>query len=200
VDAFHVTFTILYLAMATVRAYYKIKARSAVRIERTAEPVATLLRIVVGAPVFLATLTYVVHPQTVRWASFPLPPAWRWAGAVLFALALIGLVWIHAALGKNFSSTLVIRSDQTLVISGPYRYVRHPMYTDIFVMCIGMGLLAANWFIGIGGVLLIVLIVAFRIRREEAMMVQAFGDQYRDYAAVTGRFLPRMRTHSQEMI
>jgi|SRR5271165_2045898 len=199
-DVFHITFIVLFLAMAAIRSYYRWQGRAGNTSERTAEPVATAIKIFVGAPLMLGILGYLIRPQILNWSSFPLPAAWRWAGAAIVAGSLAGLMWVHAALAKNFSSSLRIRSDQTLVTSGPYRYVRHPMYSAFLLMFIGMGLLAANWFIGAGGVLLVVLFMVFRTPQEEAMMVNAFGDQYRRYAETTGRFFPRLRTHPTAIV
>jgi protein-S-isoprenylcysteine O-methyltransferase Ste14 len=74
------------------------------------------------------------------------------------------------------------------------------MYSAIFLMFVGMGLLAANWFIGAAGLLAFLLIMLSRVSREEEMMVNAFGDQYRRYASTTGRFFPHMRSIGQGMI
>jgi len=193
-DLFHVTFTILFLAMAAIRVYYRLQARTGRKEPRKAEPAVVLAKILLGAPAMLAILVYLFRPQMLNWSNLALPPAWRWAGAAILAVSVAGLAWVHSTLGRNFSTELRIRPDQTLVTSGPYRYVRHPMYSAFFLLFSGMGLLAANWFIGTAGLLALILIVLFRVSREEEMMVNAFGDQYRRYASTTGRFLPRVRS------
>jgi len=199
-DVFHATFIVLFLAMAAVRIFYRLKARTGRKEQKTAEPAAWLVRILMGGPVMLAIWVYLFRPRMLNWSSLPLPPAWRWTGAVIFAGSVAGLAWVHLALGKNFSSELRIRSDQTLVTSGPYRYVRHPMYSAFLLMFFGMGLLAANWFIGTAGLIVIILIMLFRVPREEEMMVNTFGDQYRRYASATDRFLPRLRATAIRML
>ncbi len=81
-----------------------------------------------------------------------------------------------------------------MVTGGPYRYVRHPMYTAIAIFGLGLFVLApANWLILVPGVLGFGVLMAVRIRREEEVMVEQFGDAYREYAQRTGRFLPRWR-------
>ncbi len=199
-DPFHVTFVVLFLAWAVVRIDYRLKARTGGKEEKRAEPLTTLAKIFVGFPAMLAVLVYMFRPQLMNWSSVPLRPAWRWMGAAILAVGVAGLTWVHWVLGKNFSSELRIRSDQTLVTSSPYRYVRHPMYSASFLLFLGMGLLAANWFIGAAGLLAYFLIVLSRVSQEEKMMANIFGDQYRRYASTTGRFLPRVRATGPRMI
>lgn len=198
-NGFHVTFVVLFLAVIVIRSYYHFKARTWEGKGRSAEGPAMLVRIFVGMPLLLAIVLYLVQPQILNWSSFYLPRGWRWAGAAVFGVSVALLAWVQETLGRNFSHELRIRSDQTLVTSGPYRYVRHPMYSALFLMIIGMGLLAANWFIGAFGILFIFLLMFFRTPREEEMMVQAFGEQYPRYAETTGRFLPRLRTTRPRM-
>ena len=100
-------------------------------------------------------------------------------------------VWTHEALGKNWSADLVIKEEHALVTGGPYRWVRHPMYTAFFGSSLAYFLLSANWVIGLTGLGTSVLLAA-RVDKEEALMIEEFGDDYRAYMRRTGRFLPRM--------
>jgi protein-S-isoprenylcysteine O-methyltransferase Ste14 len=93
------------------------------------------------------------------------------------------------SLARNYSTTLHVSEQQSLVTTGPYRYIRHPMYTALGAVGIGMGLASTSWyflipFIATAGVII------FRVQREEAAMMERFGDQYVQYAQTTGRFLP----------
>ena len=192
-DVFHATFDILFVFLIAVRVYYHSKARTWQRGPAPDGAIVLILRVLVGTPLLVGIFVYVVRPQILDWSSFPLGPSWRWAGAGIFGVSLPLLIWVQQSLGTNFSPELRIRSDQTLVTSGPYRYVRHPMYTLLLLMFAGMGLLTANWFIGGVGVFAIAVIMLSRTPREEEMMVKAFGDQYRRYAQTTGKFIPRLR-------
>jgi protein-S-isoprenylcysteine O-methyltransferase Ste14 len=82
------------------------------------------------------------------------------------------------------------RTNATLVTSGPYRWMRHPMYTAALVLVIATTFLTASAIVGIGGVVMFALLAA-RSRIEERRLVEKFGDAYRDYQKRTGRFLPR---------
>jgi protein-S-isoprenylcysteine O-methyltransferase Ste14 len=193
-NRFRATFIVLFLVWGVPRVYYRIKGRGRVQ-EKVREKWAILVRIFLGLPFMVALALYIFHPQALRHTNIPLGDAWRWVGAIIFALASALMIWVHVTLGKNFSSELRIRSDQELVTWGPYRYVRHPMYTAFLLLTVGMGLLSANWLIGSGG-LGVAVFIPLRLHKEEEMMARAFGDRYRQYAATTGRFLPRLSSRS----
>jgi protein-S-isoprenylcysteine O-methyltransferase Ste14 len=80
--------------------------------------------------------------------------------------------------------------DGYLVTTGPYRWVRHPFYVSVLLLVCGAALLAANWFIGVCG-LLVFALQAIRTRIEERKLVERFGEEYRLYMKRTGRFAPR---------
>ena len=100
-------------------------------------------------------------------------------------------VWTFTNLGKNLTDTVVTRKDHTLVTTGPYRYVRHPFYLAFFVAVMGGAIVAANWFILLAGMIPCGFLIA-RTRIEEEKLIDRFGDEYREYMAKTGRFVPRV--------
>jgi protein-S-isoprenylcysteine O-methyltransferase Ste14 len=117
----------------------------------------------------------------------------RWAGATVIALGVWYFSRTHAALAHNWTPMLEVREGNTLVTSGPYRLVRHPMYSSALVVAVGASLLSANWLVAAGTLLGPVVVFAGRLRDEERMMLDAFGDEYRAYMERTGRLLPRLR-------
>jgi len=192
-DRFHLSFIVLFALVAAIRLYYHYAARIW-QGRRTPEGVlAFFFRACVGLPAIAIIVLYMFRPGILRWANVPLSAGWRWLGAVLFALSLPLLVWIQRSLGRNYSPQLRIRADHSLVTSGPYRFVRHPMYTTSLIIYAAMGLLSANWFIGGTGVAATLVIMLSRTPREEAMLSRTFGERYRRYMDSTGRFLPRWR-------
>ena len=136
---------------------------------------------------------YILFPQTLVWAKVPLPAWVRLVGAFIAVLALVWFIWIHRSLGYNHSVRLKIRESHELVTDGPYRWIRHPMYTAFFILHLAAFLLTANWFIGITWLAGMTAIIFLRVKREEAMLIAAFGSEYRTYMEHTGRFIPVIR-------
>ena len=117
-------------------------------------------------------------------------PAVAWLGL----LPLCGALWLfrrsHVDLGRNWSVTLKVREQHVLVKSGVYRLVRHPMYLSFFLLGLAQMLLLPNWLAGASGFIGAGLLFAFRVLREERMMLESFGDEYRSYMAHTKRIIP----------
>ena len=184
----------LYLLSLLVRPYFMRKGSesdqtiSKTREERLSLPLLQSIS-VLGT---VAALAHVLAPQRLKWAILPAPVWSRFVGVGLGASSLPLFLWTHHELGKNWSLALVTKEEHTLVSSGPYRWVRHPMYTVIFLQSLAYFLVSANWVIGIAGLGTSIFCVA-RVDEEEALMVEEFGDQYRAYMERTGRFLPPMK-------
>jgi protein-S-isoprenylcysteine O-methyltransferase Ste14 len=119
-------------------------------------------------------------------------PYWlRWIGGGIFASADLFFIWIHYHLGLNFFSTLKIRTNHKLIITGPYKRTRHPMYTAFFMMHIGVFLITANWLLGVISISGLIVLFVFRIKKEENMMIENFGSEYENYMKRTYRFFPK---------
>jgi protein-S-isoprenylcysteine O-methyltransferase Ste14 len=150
-----------------------------------------LLSMVVATSVFVP-LIYLFTPW-LRFADYRLPPWAPWTGIVLMAASL-WLFWrSHADLGRNWSITLEVRTGHELIQNGVYRLIRHPMYAAIFLFCFAQGLLLENWLAGWSALVAFTVLYVIRTPREERMMCEFFGEQYRDYMRQTGRLWPRVR-------
>lgn len=97
-----------------------------------------------------------------------------------------------SSLGRNISETVLTKEDHELVTKGPYRWVRHPLYTAGTLLLIGAALTAANALLGALTALAAVLIRLVVVPHEEARLIETFGDAYRDYRRRTGTLLPRL--------
>jgi protein-S-isoprenylcysteine O-methyltransferase Ste14 len=134
-------------------------------------------------------LVYVVtgFPQA---AERPFSPA----VAALGIVCLIAALWVfyrsHAELGRNWSISLELRGNHRLVRTGIYRFVRHPMYSSFFLLGVSQLLLLPNWVAGAAGLVGAGVLYAVRIQREEKMMLENFGDEYRSYMRETKRLVP----------
>ena len=118
-----------------------------------------------------------------------------WTGVVITVFGFGVTFWGRAVLGRNWSANVTIKEDHELVRTGPYKFVRHPIYTGLVLAAAGTAL-ALNEYRGVLAVA--ALWISFTIKRlkEEQFMQQQFGAQYVDYARTTGAILPRVAARS----
>ena len=109
-------------------------------------------------------------------------------------IALLG--FSHHHLGRSFHSLVVSKENQVLVETGPYRWIRHPIYAAYLMNYLGGGLLAGNLILTLVPVTMYAVLVAIRIGREEGVMRETFGRAYTEYEGRTGRLCPRVRRRS----
>jgi protein-S-isoprenylcysteine O-methyltransferase Ste14 len=139
---------------------------------------------------YLFPLLYIFTPW-LSFADYTLPD---WLGFVGMGLALAAVLMIWRAqvdLGENWSPSLEIVQNQRLVTGGIYRYLRHPIYMAMWLFTIAQAFLLHNWLAGLGGLLTFLPIYLMRVPREEKMMLDQFGEEYRVYMARTRRFFPK---------
>lgn len=138
---------------------------------------------------FFVPMVYVLTPL-LNFANYSLPVWANGLGVVVFAVGM-WLFWrSHSDLGRNWSVTLEVREDHTLVTQGVYNAVRHPMYTSIFLWAIGQALILTNWIAGPSGLVGFGIMFLFRVRKEEQMMREQFGADYEAYCQRTKRLVP----------
>ena len=179
-------FTIIAIALP-----FRIKSQSTgEKLDRTQEGIVTMIVLRLGGLVLWASvISYLFRPGTMHWSSLPLPAELRWGGVALAALTAALLIWTLVSLGRNLTDTVVTRQAHTLVMRGPYRWVRHPFYDCMFLFMIGTSLMMANWFVLLSG-LAVFAILAARSHTEEQKLLERFGEPYRAYRASTGKFIP----------
>ena len=125
-------------------------------------------------------------------ANYDLPDWVGWLGVVLLAGALYMFWRAHADLGLNWSPTLEIREKHELITRGIYGVIRHPMYASQWLLAIAQPLLLQNWIAGFLNLLLFIPFYIFRVKAEEQLMIEQFGDQYRSYMQNVGGVLPKL--------
>lgn len=191
---FRVLFGVIFLSGFSMTAAYRRRAQAGQKfsLEQEGAAVAIPLRLA-GLIVWLYPLAYIVYPAVLGWSRFDVPAWLRFAsaGTGLF-FCLPAIAWAQKHLGSNVSPTVTTRPSHELVTTGPYHVIRHPLYTFGTVFFVSLSLLAGSWLMLAAGAVGLVM-VAIRTPREEAMLVERFGDAYRAYMASTGRFLPRLR-------
>jgi protein-S-isoprenylcysteine O-methyltransferase Ste14 len=196
-SAFRFAFWVLLVGVFLMRIYFALRVRRAGErltpnhraIEREGR-VMFALRVAMGLLLGCWLALYAIYPTWMAVLLVPFPVWLRWAG---FALGIVSLglwSWTQVALGKEWSPQLQLREEHHLVITGPYRRVRHPLYTAMFAYSASLGLVTANWFFVAFALLAIAATVA-RVPKEEQMMIEEFGEEYRAYMQRTGRFFPK---------
>lgn len=150
----------------------------------------TLIRIG-GLILWLTPLVYLINPAWMAWSKIGLPEWVRWLGVVLGFLCTFGIYWLFSSIGRGITPTSATRREHKLVTNGPYRWVRHPLYTVGSSLFIAFGMMADNWFIALLGILAFIG-MAIRTPKEEANLIEKFGDEYREYMKRTGRFFPKL--------
>jgi protein-S-isoprenylcysteine O-methyltransferase Ste14 len=204
---FRISFIVLWVMLGIIRGYYGRKTKthdSLVGIKaklKTADQemgkglmILTAIITIVGVA---GLILYLLSPPWWVWTKLPLGEFVQWLGIVIAIPPLFYLVWVHRHLDTQWSIALELQEDHKLITSGPYSRVRHPMYLGIFIYTAGLILIASD--------LLVFIFFAFsiwvnyrRIPSEEQMMIEQFGDEYREYMKRTGRLLPQFHRDEEE--
>jgi protein-S-isoprenylcysteine O-methyltransferase Ste14 len=139
----------------------------------------------VGAAFVLADGAHATAINVARWPIFVVGLA-----IMLFGIAL--RQWSVMALGKFFTVQVRVREGQTVVDTGPYRYVRHPSYTAIMLTFVGMGVALENWLSLLALVIIPTIGLVVRIRVEERALLTALGEPYREFSQSRDRLIPKI--------
>jgi protein-S-isoprenylcysteine O-methyltransferase Ste14 len=140
---------------------------------------------------FLAPLVYAAS-SWLDFADYTLPAWGGWLGSLLLAGAIFVFWRAHADLGLNWSPSLEIREKHELVTSGIYGIIRHPMYASQWLWVIAQPLLLQNWIAGFLNLVVFIPFYFLRVKAEEQLMLETFGEQYRTYSRKVGAVLPRL--------
>ena len=176
------------VVMTAIRAPHGRRSRT-VKTVRSSKGTQELVLLTLAWIGFFVPLVWVASPA-FSFADYPLRLIPLLAGIVFLAVGLWLFYRSHADLGSFWSVTLEVRENHRLISHGVYRRVRHPMYSALFLYSIGQALAVPNWVAGPSYLISFGILFAFRVRREEQMMVGAFGDEYVTYMAKTKRLLP----------
>lgn len=171
---------------APLRKTWKAAAKTDQRISSTERALLGILFLVM----FFIPLIYSVT-NWLDFADYQLPTWMGWLGVILLACALFIFARAHIDLKANWSPTLEIRQDHTLVTNGIYRFIRHPMYASQWLWVIAQILLLQNWLAGPLDLLFFIIFYTLRVQAEEKMMLDTFGDEYRVYMEKTGGVIPK---------
>jgi protein-S-isoprenylcysteine O-methyltransferase Ste14 len=150
------------------------------------------------ASFWLAAATGIAAAETWLYLAPPIVPAAAIrpaaavfaAGLVIFLAGMWLRAWSFWALGRYHSIGIVVCPGQPVIDAGPYGAIRHPGYAGTLLLCLGAGLMSANWASLAAIVALPLALTVWRIRIEERALLAALGDRYRSYAARHKRLIP----------
>jgi protein-S-isoprenylcysteine O-methyltransferase Ste14 len=199
---FRIILPALIIGFAAHRGYY-VKNHSQsedATLKQREEGIASKIGGLLGVIGFLSMIAFVINPNWLTWANLSFPIWLRWAGVGIALIGFVLLQWAQVTLGKSWSDTPRMMKEQLLITNGPYQFIRHPIYTA-FILILGSTLLiSANWFIGLSWLSMTVIELTSRIGFEENIMLEYFGDQYREYMKKTGRLLPRVNVVTTSVV
>ena len=194
---YRIAVLLLLIAAYSISGYYRYRAERKGGAQDRSQGGRTLLLLrLVALAGFAPLLLWLVNPAWVTWSRFP-APAWLRVTAIFAAICIVpAFIWLFRSIGLNISPRETTRAGHELVTAGPYRYIRHPLYSFGLGFFALLSLAAANWWV-MSVLALAFAAIVMRTRSEEANLVARFGDEYRNYMARTGRFLPRiaLRAH-----
>jgi len=193
-QTFRLMMVAIFVISASISKYHRRKAKlSGEAISRRDEGrVAMLLRAAVALPLMLSFLAYMINPSWMAWSELALPVWARWVGVGL-GIACLPLLWtLFQSIGSNISETVLTKKNHKLVMTGPFRWIRHPLYTVAMLLFFSYGLMASNWWMMMFTALGLGLIEVLVIPKEEAELIAKFGGEYRDYQERVGKLLPRL--------
>lgn len=191
---FRILAALILFTGAGISIYFRRKAdrETGEKVSRKTDGTPLMMVIRIGGLIlWLSPLVYLVNPAWMAWSKFELPDWVRWIGVGIGVLSVFSIHWLFSSIGSGISPASGTRKEHKLSTSGPYRWVRHPLYTVGSSFYISFGMMADNWFIAAMGIFTFI-VMAIRTPREEANLIAKFGDEYREYMKRTGRFLPKL--------
>jgi protein-S-isoprenylcysteine O-methyltransferase Ste14 len=190
-DIFTVIFFIAIIIEMIIRAPLNQKRRQEKMSERRVTTQEKVLLGLLWIGMFVIPIIYAAT-NWLDFANYGLPAWAGWLGVILISSAVFVFWRAHADLGLNWSPSLEIREKHELITHGIYGVIRHPMYASQFLLVIAQPLLLQNWLAGWLDLLVFVPFYFLRVRAEEKLMLDSFGDQYREYMNKVGGVTPKI--------
>jgi protein-S-isoprenylcysteine O-methyltransferase Ste14 len=191
-EPWNIVYAIGFVAFYRIRGVFIKRTKGETKVVRRMDGMEKALLAGMLPGTFVLPLIYLLTPW-LDFANYALPPMLPWIGTVLM-IASLWLFWrSHSDLGQNWSVSLELRAGHELVTRGVYRLIRHPMYAAIWLWAIAQGLMLQNWLAGWSVVPAFAAMYLLRVPREEQLMLEQFGEEYRSYMQRTGRVMPRWK-------
>lgn len=195
---YRVAFFLLFLLLLAMRVYFMIRVRRSggrilpddKAIEREGGRGYFIIRVVIFVALIAFLVMYFGGAKWIDAFLFPLPAWLRWVGFAVGIITVCFWTWVQVTLDTQWSPQLQLTKDHHLITTGPYAHIRHPLYAGMCGWFVSLTLLTANW-IFVGVCVLTFAGLLWRIPKEEQMMIENFGDEYKKYMDRTGRLFPK---------
>jgi protein-S-isoprenylcysteine O-methyltransferase Ste14 len=187
-------FTAIYFAALVIEMILRAPLNRKRKQEKMTESRVTGQEIFILVLLLLGGFILPVIYAATNWLDFAnyTLPAWAgWLGVLILAAGLLVFWRAHADLGLNWSPSLEIREKHELITAGIYGVIRHPMYASQWLVAVAQPLLLQNWIAGLLNVLVFIPFYFLRVRAEEQLMMETFGDQYEVYRRKVGGVIPK---------
>jgi len=176
-------------------AYWLITALRVRRTKKTESLVSRLVTIIPMLFAFELLFSDLLRIGPLRLRFVPVAAWIEWLGFAIASLGIAIAIWARYCIGEYWSARVTLKEGHRLIRSGPYKLVRHPIYTGMLVGVLGRTLTLGDW----GGILALVLVLGAhwgKARREEALLTAEFGEEYAAYRHRTGFLFPRLSSAS----
>lgn len=150
-----------------------------------------LMLILILCAAIIIPLIYIISPW-LNFADYHLPFWAATIGIIIFIISLLIFLKSHVDLGKNWHASLEIKDNHTLIANGIYKTIRHPMYFSFALWSIAQCFLLQNYIAGFSTLVIDIIMYFIRVPKEEQMMIDQFGEEYRAYMKQTGRLFPKI--------
>jgi len=178
-----------FLLAITLVLWFLIEAAQALRRREDATPAdrgsLMVLRLAAAVGILLAALGLRIHA-----AAYPYSPVLMTISLVCVWVGVALRVWSFRTLGRYFTFQVMTSADQPVITTGPYRVLRHPSYTGLLLVLLGIGISFGNWISLVAFTVLPLIGVVRRIRVEEAALASALGASYTTFASGRKRLVP----------
>jgi protein-S-isoprenylcysteine O-methyltransferase Ste14 len=189
---FRILAAVVFFTGISISIYFRRKADKAAgeKISRKVDGSAMLIVIKIGGlALWLSPFAYLLNPAWMVWSKIRLPEAIRWLGVIAGILCVFGIYWLFSSIGNNISPTSATRKEHTLVTSGPYRWVRHPLYAGSMLIAAGFAVASRNWWVVLAMAVMFAAIYWPVMLSEEEYLRANFAG-YDEYARRVPRLLP----------
>ena len=193
-NIFRILAAVILFSAMSISIYFRRKAdrETGEKLSRKVDGTALMTMIRIGGLIlWLSPFVYLLNPKWMAWSKIGLPESARWLGVGIGILCVSGIYWLFSSIGTGITPVSATRKEHKLVTHGIYRYIRHPLYTVGSSLFVSFGMMLDSWFIAALGIFTFIL-MAIRTPKEEANLIEKFGDEYREYMQRTGRFLPKL--------